>query len=60
MGEKDIRDKAIFCVLLYSWCRLSALIKLTVAHFTRIMNDLALWLDNRAEQTRPSRFTAER
>jgi integrase/recombinase XerD len=27
---KDIRDRAIFCVLLYSWCRVSALIKLTV------------------------------
>jgi integrase/recombinase XerD len=27
---KDIRDKAIFCVLLYSWCRVSALINLTV------------------------------
>src|SRR5258705_772258 len=30
---KDIRDKAIFCVLLYSWCRVSALIKLTVADY---------------------------
>jgi integrase/recombinase XerD len=27
---KDIRDKAIFCVLLYSWCRVSALINLSV------------------------------
>ena len=30
---KDIRDKAIFCVLLYSWCRVSALINLTVADY---------------------------
>src|SRR5271165_6670028 len=30
---KDIRDKAIFCVLLYSWCRVSALISLTVADY---------------------------
>ena len=28
---KDIRDKAIFSVLFYSWCRVSALINLTVA-----------------------------
>jgi hypothetical protein len=28
---KDIRDKAIFSVLLYSWCRVSALINLSVA-----------------------------
>lgn len=30
---KEIRDKAIFCVLLYSWCRVSALINLTVADY---------------------------
>ena len=30
---KDIRDKAIFSVLLYSWCRVSALINLTVADY---------------------------
>jgi len=30
---KDIRVKAIFCVLLYSWCRVSALINLTVADY---------------------------
>jgi integrase/recombinase XerD len=30
---KDIRDKAIFCVLLYSWCRVSALVNLTVADY---------------------------
>ena len=30
---KDIRDKAIFCVLLYSWCRVSALINLTVTDY---------------------------
>ena len=30
---KDIRNKAIFCVLLYSWCRVSALINLTVADY---------------------------
>jgi integrase/recombinase XerD len=30
---KDIRDRAIFCVLLYSWCRVSALINLTVADY---------------------------
>jgi integrase/recombinase XerD len=30
---KDIRDRAIFCVLLYSWCRASALINLTVADY---------------------------
>jgi integrase len=30
---KDIRDKAIFCVLLYSWCRVSALINLSVADY---------------------------
>jgi integrase/recombinase XerD len=30
---KDIRDKAIFCVLLYSWCWVSALINLTVADY---------------------------
>ena len=30
---KDLRDKAIFCVLLYSWCRVSALINLTVADY---------------------------
>jgi integrase len=28
---KNIRDKAIFCVLIYSWCRVSALINLSVA-----------------------------
>jgi site-specific recombinase XerD len=27
---KDIRDKALFCVLLYSWCRVSALTNLSV------------------------------
>jgi integrase/recombinase XerD len=32
-SEKDIRDKAIFCVLLYSWCRVSALINLGVADY---------------------------
>ena len=32
-SEKDIRDKAIFCVLLYSWCRVSALISLTVGDY---------------------------
>ena len=30
---KDLRDKAIFSVLLYSWCRVSALINLTVADY---------------------------
>jgi integrase/recombinase XerD len=30
---KDIRDKAIFSVLLYSWCRVSALISLTVTDY---------------------------
>jgi len=30
---KDIRDKAIFCVLLYSWCWVSALINLSVADY---------------------------
>jgi hypothetical protein len=30
---KDILDEAIFCVLLYSWCRVSALINLTVADY---------------------------
>ena len=30
---RDIRDKAIFSVLLYSWCRVSALINLTVADY---------------------------
>jgi integrase len=30
---KDLRDKAIFCVLLYSWCRVSALINLSVADY---------------------------
>jgi integrase/recombinase XerD len=30
---KDIRDKAIFCFLLYSWCRVSALINLIVADY---------------------------
>ena len=30
---KDVRDKAIFCVLLYSWCRVSALINLSVADY---------------------------
>jgi integrase/recombinase XerD len=30
---KGIRDRAIFCVLLYSWCRVSALINLTVADY---------------------------
>jgi integrase/recombinase XerD len=30
---KDVRDKAIFSVLLYSWCRVSALINLTVADY---------------------------
>jgi integrase/recombinase XerD len=30
---KDIRDKVIFTVLLYSWCRVSALINLTVADY---------------------------
>jgi integrase len=30
---KDIRDKAIFCVLLYSWCRVSALTNLSVADY---------------------------
>jgi integrase/recombinase XerD len=30
---KDIRDKAIFSVLLYSWCRVSALVSLTVTHY---------------------------
>jgi integrase/recombinase XerD len=30
---KDVRDKAIFSVLFYSWCRVSALINLTVADY---------------------------
>src|SRR6476659_7590712 len=30
---QDIRDKAIFCVLLYSWCRVSALTNLSVADY---------------------------
>src|SRR5258705_1396743 len=30
---KEIRDKAILCVLLYSWCRVSALINLSVADY---------------------------
>ena len=30
---KDIRDKAIFCVLFYSWCRVSALINLGVSDY---------------------------
>jgi hypothetical protein len=30
---KDIRDKAIFSILFYSWCRVSALINLTVADY---------------------------
>src|SRR6266436_301964 len=30
---KEIRDKAIFSVLLYSWCRVSALINLSVANY---------------------------
>jgi integrase len=30
---KDIRDKAIFSVLFYSWCRVSALINLAVADY---------------------------
>src|SRR6266446_33558 len=30
---KEIRDKAIFSVLLYSWCRVSALINLTVTDY---------------------------
>ena len=30
---KDLRDKAIFCVLLYSWCRVSALTNLNVADY---------------------------
>ena len=30
---KDIRDKAIFCVLLYSWCRVSALVNLVVGDY---------------------------
>jgi integrase/recombinase XerD len=30
---KDIRDKAIFCVLLYSWCRVSTLITLSVGDY---------------------------
>jgi integrase/recombinase XerD len=30
---KDIRDKAIFCVLLYSWCRVSALTSLVVGDY---------------------------
>jgi integrase/recombinase XerD len=32
-SRKDIRDRAIFCVLLYSWCRVSALTSLTVADY---------------------------
>jgi integrase/recombinase XerD len=30
---KDVRDKAIFSVLFYSWCRVSALINLTVTDY---------------------------
>ena len=30
---KDIRDKALFSVLLYSWCRVSALINLSVSDY---------------------------
>src|ERR1700758_1216755 len=30
---KDIRDKVLFCVLLYSWCRVSALINLSVGDY---------------------------
>ncbi len=30
---KNVRDKAIYSVLLYSWCRVSALINLTVADY---------------------------
>jgi integrase len=30
---KDVRDKAIFSVLFYSWCRVSALINLTDADY---------------------------
>src|SRR6202035_1122445 len=30
---KALRDKAIFCVLLYSWCRVSARINLSIADY---------------------------
>jgi integrase/recombinase XerD len=30
---KDVRDKAIFSVLFYSWCRVSALVSLTVTDY---------------------------
>ena len=47
---KDIRDKAIFSVLFYSWCRVSALINLTVSDYyerggTRILLVLVVVLN---------------
>ena len=47
---KDIRDKAIFSVLLYSWCRVSALINLTVADYHKTWRHALVPVHSKAKE----------
>jgi integrase len=47
---KDFRDKAIFCVLLYSWCRVSALIPV----HSKAKEAVDLWLERSYLASNPS------
>ena len=57
---KDIRDKAIFSVLFYSWCRVSALISLTVTDYyerggsSKAKEAVDLWLERSCLASNPS------
>jgi integrase/recombinase XerD len=47
---KDFRDKAIFSVLLYSWCRVSALINLTVADYHKTWRHALVPVHSKAKE----------
>jgi integrase len=51
---RDVRDKAIFCVGLYSWCRVSALINLSVADYYE--RGGTRWLRFEEKQGRNTRY----
>ena len=55
---KDIRDKAIFCVLFYSWCRVSALINLSVADYYELGG--TCWLRFQESEGKTTRFRCTR
>ena len=47
---KDIRDRAIFSVLLYAWCRVSAVISL----HSKAKEAVAFWLERSRLASKPS------